>query len=543
MKQYSRSERPQRHPERREGSPDVTESPRSTRDDVNVILIIDFGSQYTQLIARRIRELGCYSEIYPYTITQDEFHQLSPRGIILSGGPASVHLTETLRAPDWLFGTNIPILGICYGMQTMAVQLGGQVMTCEQREFGHAIIDIENLCLLTSKKEKLDVWMSHGDQVTELPPGFNIIGKTASTPIAIMADETRHFYGLQFHPEVTHTAKGKEILQAFVTDICKCPLSWQSDDILDNLIKKVREQVGSEHVLLALSGGVDSSVVAFILQKAIGKQLECVFVDTGLLRLNEVEKVLSLFANLDLNITVINAKDEFYAALQGVTCPEEKRKIIGEKFVRTFEREAQKHHEVKWLAQGTIYPDVIESAKTTSTHASETIKTHHNVGGLPSDLSLKLLEPIRQLFKDEVRALGRLLGLPSDMINRHPFPGPGLAVRILGSVKPEYINLLRRVDAIFIEELHKHQLYSQVDQAFAVFLPIKSVGVRGDGRQYDYVVALRAVCTSDFMTAEWARLPWDFLAIVSRRIVNEVHGISRVTYDISDKPPATIEWE
>ena len=514
------------------------------------ILIIDFGSQYTQLIARRIRELGVYCEIYSYTISQSEFLALSPYGIILSGGPASVNLNSELKAPDWLFEANTPILGICYGMQTMAQQLGGSVITGTHKEFGHASVNIEIPTMLfkslfdNAMERTLDVWMSHGDQVTQLPPGFKTLGKTSSTAIAAMADETRHFYALQFHPEVTHTASGKQLLQSFVINICHCPQSWQPQDILKNLVENIRSQVKEEHVLLALSGGVDSSVVAALLHQAIGTQLECVFVDTGLLRLNEVESVMAMFErSLTLNITVVDAKQEFYNALSGITCPEEKRKIIGEKFIRVFEREAKKHPKVKWLAQGTIYPDVIESAKTNASGTSEVIKSHHNVGGLPKDLSLKLIEPIRQLFKDEVRSLGLLAGLPSEMVHRHPFPGPGLAVRMLGEVIPQNLEMLRRADAIFIEELHAHQLYTKVDQAFAVFLPIKSVGVMGDARRYDYIIALRAVCTTDFMTAQWAHLPWNFLAIVSRRIVNEVEGISRVTYDISDKPPATIEWE
>lgn len=517
------------------------------------LIIFDFGSQYTQLIARRLREMGVYCEIHSYLLAEDRFEALNPCGVILSGGPATVTHEANPRAPQWLFATGIPVLGICYGMQTMAVQLGGAVQSSSVREFGYAELKLHGHSELFANIEDrssmegdalLDVWMSHGDKVTQLPPGFKIICETGNAPIAGMADESRHLYGVQFHPEVTHTVQGLRILQRFVVDICAAETTWTADHIIDEALQSIKAQVGTDRVLLGLSGGVDSSVVAALLHKAIGKQLTCVFVDTGLLRLNEAEQVLQMFGqHMGLNIIAVQAEQQFLSALKGIVCPEEKRKIIGRVFIEVFEEEAQKISDVHWLAQGTIYPDVIESAAVDNNGSSVVIKSHHNVGGLPETLNLKILEPIRQLFKDEVRKVGLELGLPHNMVYRHPFPGPGLGVRILAEVKKEYADILRKADAIFIEELHKADLYHKVSQAFAVFLPVKSVGVMGDGRRYDYVICLRAVETIDFMTAHWCHLPWDFLAHVSNRIINEVEGVSRVTYDISGKPPATIEWE
>lgn len=517
------------------------------------ILILDFGSQYTQLIARRIRGFGVYCEIHSYNLDRLQFETFHPCGVILSGGPATVTHEANPRAPEWVFTEGIPVLGICYGMQTMAVQLGGEVQSSSVREFGYAELrlhgknklfaEIEDRCS-SEGHSLLDVWMSHGDKVTRLPMGFSVISETRNAPIAGMADESRHMYGLQFHPEVTHTTQGVNILRRFVIDICNASTEWTSEHIIDEAIKKIRQQVGREKVLLGLSGGVDSSVVAALLHKAIGDQLVCVFVDTGLLRLNEADQVMNMFAqHMGIHIVAVNAEQQFMKALRGVTCPEKKRKIIGRTFIEIFDHEAHKISEVNWLAQGTIYPDVIESAGMGTNGSSVVIKSHHNVGGLPEKMKLKLLEPIRELFKDEVRQVGLELGLPHFMIYRHPFPGPGLGVRILAEVKKEYADILRKADAIFIEELHTAELYHKVSQAFAVFLPVKSVGVMGDERRYDYVICLRAVETIDFMTAHWSQLPWDFLANVSNRIINEVKGVSRVTYDISGKPPATIEWE
>lgn len=517
------------------------------------VLIVDFGSQYTQLIARRIRELGVYCVLMPYQLDQEKVKTLSPCGIILSGGPATVTSIKNPRVPQWIFEMHLPVLGICYGMQTMAVQLGGRVESSLVREFGYAELGVQgDSPLFTGIQDRvspegqmlLDVWMSHGDKVTHLPPGFRVINNTANCPIAGMADEHRQFYGLQFHPEVTHTTQGRDILRRFVIGVCNASVTWTAQHIVEETIQNIRTRVGKEKVLLGLSGGVDSSVVAILLQKAIGRQLVCVFVDTGLLRLNEAEQVMALFGqNHGLNIIRANAEDKFLTALQGVTCPEEKRKIIGRLFIEVFDEQAKKIPGITWLAQGTIYPDVIESAANDPSGAAMVIKSHHNVGGLPNTLSFKLLEPLRALFKDEVRQLGLELGMSYDLLHRHPFPGPGLAVRILGEVKKEYADILRKADAIFISELRNADLYHKVNQAFAVFLPVKSVGVMGDGRRYDYVICLRAVETVDFMTAHWSYLPWDFLAQVSNRIINEVPGVSRVTYDISGKPPATIEWE
>lgn len=516
------------------------------------LLILDFGSQYTQLIARRVREMGVYCELHPYTIMQEEFNTLHPCGVILSGGPSTVTHHANPRAPEWLFHLGIPLLGICYGMQTMAVQLGGEVQSSALREFGYAELKLHaHSQLFTNIEDRtsaegdalLDVWMSHGDKVTQLPSGFKVICETNNAPIAGMADDARKMYGLQFHPEVTHTVQGMRILERFVVSICNADTTWTAAHIVDEAILKIREKVGSEKVLLGLSGGVDSSVVAALLHKAIGEQLICVFVDTGLLRLNEADQVIKMFGlHMGINLITVKAEELFLTALKGITCPEEKRKIIGKIFIDVFDAEAHKIPGVAWLAQGTIYPDVIESAATHN-GASVVIKSHHNVGGLPEELNLKLLEPIRELFKDEVRKVGLELGLPHDMVYRHPFPGPGLGVRILAEVKKEYAEILRKADAIFIDELRKAGLYHKVSQAFAVFLPVKSVGVMGDGRRYDYVICLRAVETVDFMTAHWCHLPWDFLGTVSNRIINEVEGVSRVTYDISGKPPATIEWE
>jgi GMP synthase (glutamine-hydrolysing) len=516
------------------------------------ILILDFGSQYTQLIARRVREAGVYCELHSNDVTEAFIRDFAPDGVILSGGPNSVYEEETPRAPQIVFELGVPVLGICYGMQTMAAQLGGGVESAAKREFGYAEIRARgHTALLRDIQDRvndeghglLDVWMSHGDKVTALPEGFKVMASNAATPIAGMADEERHFYGVQFHPEVTHTLQGKAILARFVHDICGCGSDWNMPDYVDEAIGKVRSEVGSDEVILGLSGGVDSSVVAALLHRAIGKQLTCVFVDNGLLRLNEAEQVMQTFAdNLGVKVIHVDARDRFMDALTGVSDPEQKRKIIGREFVHVFQEEAEKLPKAKWLAQGTIYPDVIESASA-KTKKAHTIKSHHNVGGLPDTLHLKLLEPLRELFKDEVRELGVALGLPHDMVYRHPFPGPGLGVRILGEVKREYADLLRLADAIFIEELRVSGWYEKTSQAFTVFLPVKSVGVMGDGRTYDYVVALRAVVTSDFMTAHWAELPYTLLGKVSNRIINEVRGINRVVYDISGKPPATIEWE
>lgn len=517
------------------------------------IVILDFGSQYTQLIGRRVREMGVYCEIYPYNVTVDVLKKLAPCGIILSGGPSSVTNERDPSAPVWIFESGIPIFGICYGMQTMAAQLGGCVESSAIREFGYAELRLHGHSQLLSNIEDrttptgvglLDVWMSHGDKVTALPPGFKIICETQNAPIAGMANESRHWYGLQFHPEVTHTPLGLNILKRFVVEICKADTQWTPGNIIEQAIETIRSQVGKDRVLLALSGGVDSSVVAALLHQAIGDQLVCVFVDTGLLRLGEANQVMEMFeAHMGIHVIAVNAEQKFLNALHQIDCPEEKRKIIGRVFIEVFDREAQQLPGVTWLAQGTIYPDVIESAAIGNQGASDVIKSHHNVAGLPDNMTLSLLEPIRVLFKDEVRKIGLELGLPYDMVYRHPFPGPGLGVRIIGEVKKEYADILRQADAIFIDELRRANLYQNVSQAFAVFLPIKSVGVMGDGRRYDYVICLRAVETVDFMTAQWAHLPWDFLGIVSNRIINEVKNVSRVTYDISGKPPATIEWE
>ena len=523
------------------------------------ILILDFGSQVTQLIARRVREAHVYCEIHPNDVSDAFIREFKPKGIILSGSHASTYEEHDLRAPQAVWESGVPVLGICYGMFTMAVQQGGKVEASTHREFGYAEVRAHGHTTLLKGIEDfatpeghgmLKVWMSHGDKVTELPPGFKLMASTPSCPIAGMADESRGYYAVQFHPEVTHTVKGRELLNRFVLDIAKAKPDWVMGNYVDEVVARIREQVGSEEVILGLSGGVDSSVAAALIHRAIGDQLTCVFVDHGLLRLNEGDMVMDMFAGqLHAKVIRVDASAKFLGDLAGVTDPEAKRKIIGREFVEVFQAEAKKLKSAKWLAQGTIYPDVVESGGA-KTKKATSIKSHHNVGGLPETLGLKLLEPLRELFKDEVRELGIALGLPPHMVYRHPFPGPGLGVRILGEVKKEYADLLRRADAIFIEELRNaidpatgKSWYDLTSQAFAVFLPVKSVGVMGDGRTYDYVVALRAVQTSDFMTADWAELPYSLLKKVSSRIINEVRGINRVTYDVSSKPPATIEWE
>lgn len=516
------------------------------------ILILDFGSQYTQLIARRVREVGVYSEIRAWDLSDDEIREFEPSGVILSGGPESVAADASPRAPGLVFELGVPVLGICYGMQTMAEQFGGRVEGSNVSEFGYAQIrQVGNGGLLhdirdhidDSGRGLLDVWMSHGDKVVELPDNFELIAETDSCPIAGMAHVEKPFYGIQFHPEVTHTLQGKRIFEHFVLEQCGCEPLWTPANIVEDAIDRVKALVGGDKVLLGLSGGVDSSVVAALLHRAIGDQLTCVFVDNGLLRLEEGDHVMDMFArNMGVKVIRADAEDLFLGKLEGVQDPEDKRKVIGNTFIDVFDAEAAKLQDVKWLAQGTIYPDVIESAGA-KTGKAHTIKSHHNVGGLPEDMSFELVEPLRELFKDEVRKIGLELGLPYDMVYRHPFPGPGLGVRILGEVKKEYADLLRQADAIFIEELRREDYYHKTSQAFAVFLPVKSVGVVGDGRRYEYVIALRAVETVDFMTARWAHLPYELLERCSNRIINEISGISRVTYDISGKPPATIEWE
>ena len=516
------------------------------------ILILDFGSQYTQLIARRIREVGVYSEIRAFDMDEDEIREYQPSGIILAGGPESVTEGDSPRAPQVVFELGVPVLGICYGMQTMSEQLGGKVESSNLREFGYAQIKVHGRTRLlhdvvdhvtSDGSSLLDVWMSHGDKVTQMPEGFELMASTESCPIAGMCCENRQFYGVQFHPEVTHTLQGMRIFEHFVLEICGCDALWTPAKIIEDAIARVREQVGGDKVLLGLSGGVDSSVVAALLHKAIGDQLTCVFVDNGLLRKNEGDQVMEMFAkNMGVRVIRADAEELFLGKLHGASDPEQKRKIIGNTFIEVFDEEAHKLTDVKWLAQGTIYPDVIESAAA-KTGKAHVIKSHHNVGGLPDDMKMELVEPLRELFKDEVRKIGLELGLPYDMVYRHPFPGPGLGVRILGEVKQEYADLLREADAIFIEELHNADWYHKTSQAFAVFLPVKSVGVVGDARRYEYVIALRAVETVDFMTARWAHLPYELLEKVSNRIINEISGVSRVTYDVSSKPPATIEWE
>ncbi len=516
------------------------------------ILILDFGAQYSQLIARRVREAHVYCELHPYDVGEDFVRGFAPRGVILSGGPASVYEAETPRAPQAVWELGVPVLGICYGMQTMAAQLGGTVEAARVREFGHAVVRARGHSrLLDGIQDRtnaeghglLDVWMSHGDKVHELPPGFKVIASNPSCPIAGMADESRGLYGVQFHPEVTHTPQGAAILRRFVLEICGCSGDWNMGDYIGEAVERIRAEVGREEVILGLSGGVDSSVAAALIHRAIGDQLTCIFVDTGLLRKNEAQQVMETFGrHLGVKVDMVDAAQRFMAELAGVTDPEQKRKIIGREFVHVFQAKAARLPNARWLAQGTIYPDVIESAGA-KTKKAHTIKSHHNVGGLPETLHLKLLEPLRELFKDEVRELGLALGLPRELVFRHPFPGPGLAVRILGEVRREYADLLREADAIFVDELRAAGWYDQTAQAFAVFLPVRSVGVMGDGRTYEHVVSLRAVQTTDFMTAHAAPLPHELLGKVANRIINEVRGINRVVYDVSSKPPATIEWE
>lgn len=511
----------------------------------DALLILDFGSQYTQLIARRVREGGVYCEIFAWNAPKALEFAKKAKGIILSGGPESVSADNAPFIPADILAMDLPILGICYGMQALCHAFGGQVAASDEREFGYADITVSNDNALFQhiQADKFSVWMSHGDKVTQSADGFHTIAQSQNAPCAAIAHDTKPIYGLQFHPEVTHTEYGREILNAFAVDICGCTDDWTADHIVDIAVTDIQKQVGENPVILGLSGGVDSSVLAALLDKAIGTQLTCIFVDTGLLRLNEGDLVMDMFAaHMGIKVIRIDAEDRFLTALKGENDPEKKRKIIGKCFIDIFEEEAGKIENAKFLAQGTIYPDVIESAGA-ETGQAHVIKSHHNVGGLPEHMGLDLVEPLRYLFKDEVRRIGEELGLPHDMVYRHPFPGPGLGVRILGDVRKEYADLLRRADDIFISELHAHDLYHKTSQAFAVFLPVKSVGVMGDGRAYDYVVALRAVETIDFMTARWAQLPYDFLDHVSRRIVNEIKGISRVVYDISGKPPATIEWE
>lgn len=516
------------------------------------VLILDFGSQYTQLIARRVRELGVYSEIRAFDMSEEEIREFDPKGIILAGGPESVTEAGSPRAPECVFSMGLPVLGICYGMQTMAEQLGGKVQGSDVREFGYAQVKVEADNALTKDvkdhvdtdgKALLDVWMSHGDKVVAMPEGFELLASTPSCAIAGMFNAEKNFFGVQFHPEVTHTLQGGRLLEHFLMEICGCEALWTAANIIEDQIERVRAQVGDQKVLLGLSGGVDSSVVAALLHKAIGDQLTCVFVDNGLLRKNEGDMVMDMFAkNMGVKVIRADAEELFLSKLAGVSDPEAKRKVIGNTFIEVFDEEATKLKDVNFLAQGTIYPDVIESAAA-KTGKAHVIKSHHNVGGLPEDMKMELVEPLRELFKDEVRKIGLELGLPYDMVYRHPFPGPGLGVRILGEVKKEYADILREADAIFIEELHNFDWYHKTSQAFVVFLPVKSVGVVGDGRRYEWVVSLRAVETIDFMTARWAHLPYELLEKVSNRIINEISGISRVAYDVSSKPPATIEWE
>jgi GMP synthase (glutamine-hydrolysing) len=529
----------------------VLEASSASRADIHAhrLLILDFGSQYTQLIARRVRECGVYSEIHPWDMSDEDIRAFGAAGIVLSGGPESVNLDEPPHVSGAVFELGVPVLGICYGMQTMAAELGGRVEASSHREFGYAEVTplgsnlFGDLSDSDDGEPHLKVWMSHGDRVEKAPPGFEVTAHSPNSPLAAMEDRERHFYGVQFHPEVTHTLQGETIMRRFVREICGCPGDWTPGNIVADAIAAVRAQVGEGRVLLGLSGGVDSSVVAALLHEAIGDQLTCVFVDHGLLRHHEGDQVMKTFAeHMHINVIRVSAAERFFDALAGEADPEKKRKIIGGQFIEVFDEEAHKLQGIEWLAQGTIYPDVIESAGS-KTGKAHVIKSHHNVGGLPDDMRMALVEPLRELFKDEVRKIGLELGLPHDMVFRHPFPGPGLGVRILGEVRREFVDKLQLADHIFIEELRQHELYDKVSQAFAVFLPVKSVGVMGDGRRYEYVIALRAVETIDFMTARWARLPYEFLEHVSLRIINEVDGISRVTYDISGKPPATIEWE
>ena len=511
---------------------------------IDTILVLDFGSQYTQLIARRVRESDVYSEIYPWDIDESKIIELQPKGIILSGGPNSVTESFTPRVPQCVFDLNIPILGVCYGMQTLAEQMGGQVISSNQKEFGHTALELKNESILFSGLQKnINVWMSHGDQVQDLPDDFNLVASTKSAPIAAMEHASLPIYGIQFHPEVTHTDHGHQILNNFIFDICNAQNDWNLEDLISQRIEEIKNTVKDNKVLLGLSGGVDSSVTAALLHSAIGKKLTCVFVDNGLLRKGEADSVMQTFKeNMNLNVIKSESEDVFLRHLKNIEDPEQKRKIIGRTFIDVFDAEAIKLKDIKFLAQGTIYPDVIESSGSESKEA-RVIKSHHNVGGLPDEMELDLVEPLRDLFKDEVRKMGAQLGIPPEMLDRHPFPGPGLGVRIIGEVTKEKITILQEADKIFIEELINADLYHKVSQAFAVLLPVKSVGVVGDERRYAEVIGLRAVETVDFMTAKWAHLPYEFLENVSNRIVNEIDQVSRVVYDISSKPPATIEWE
>lgn len=519
--------------------------------DKNRILILDFGSQYTQLLARRIRELGVYCELWTYKVSETQIYEFRPSGIILSGGPESATEENSPRAPKYVFKAGVPVLGICYGMQIMALQLGGRVQKSVCREFGYSQVKVLINNSLTQNlqdgidetgKPVLDVWMSHSDTVTIIPNDFIAIANTKNCQFAIIANEKKRFYGLQFHPEVTHTIQGKRLLERFILGLCHCKPLWTTIKIIKNKINYIKKKIGNDRVILGLSGGIDSSVTAMLLHRAIGERLICVFIDNGLLRLNEASQIITTFNRYcSLKITHVKAEKRFLMALSGINEPEEKRKIIGRVFIEIFEEQARKVN-IKWLAQGTTYPDIIESS-VSLTGKSHIIKSHHNVGGLPKEMKIKLVEPIKELFKDEVRRIGLELGIPKNIIFRHPFPGPGLGIRILKEVKKEYCDLLRNVDEIFIKELHKANLYKDISQAFSVLLPVNSVGVIGDKRQYGFIISLRAVKTVDFMTAEWVRLPYDLLDHVSNRIINEVHGVSRVVYDISGKPPATIEWE
>ena len=529
------------------------DGPASERHDTPArehrLLVIDFGSQYTQLIARRVREVGVYCEIHPFDVPEGFVSEFAPKGIILSGGPETVTEGSTPRIPDQVFGAGVPVLGICYGMHAMAAQLGGAVAASNRREFGHAEVEAtpgDPLFEGLTDGGRMPVWMSHGDKVTAVPPGFTVTARTESAPVAAMADVARRFFGVQFHPEVTHTARGADIVRRFAHDLCGCAASWTPGQIAEEAVASVRAQVGDERVVLGLSGGVDSSVAAALLSRALGDRLTCVFVDNGLLRLGEREEVEATFLRgdnaLNLDLVTVDASEEFLTALAGQDDPETKRKIIGATFIDVFQRTAERLENVRWLGQGTIYPDVIESAASKHGKA-HVIKSHHNVGGLPERMRLSLVEPLRDLFKDEVRKVGMALGLPRELVYRHPFPGPGLAVRVLGEVRREYLDVLRQADAIFLEELRRADWYDRVSQAFAVYLPVASVGVVGDARRYEHVIALRAVETTDFMTARWAELPHDLLGRVSSRIMNEIAGVSRVVYDVSSKPPATIEWE
>lgn len=514
----------------------------------NGIAILDFGSQYTQLIARCVREAHVYCELFPWDAPSEEVLELGPRGFILSGGPASVYASGAPQLPDYVLAQDVPVLGICYGMQLLAHRLGGRVAPAARREYGPAEVELVGpdnplFANLQSQTSNLKVWMSHGDHIEAVPPGFEVLAYSANSPVAAMGDLTRGLYGLQFHPEVVHTDPGREILRCFVVEVCGCVPDWTPAAFIEQAVAAIRAQVGMGQVVCGLSGGVDSAVTAMLVHRAVGDQLTCIFVNTGLLRRGEPEQVVRTFRDkLGMRLVPVDATEEFLSALSGVTDPEQKRRIIGERFIRVFEQEAMRLGQVSFLAQGTLYPDVIES-RGPERQAAARIKTHHNVGGLPADISFELVEPLRYLFKDEARAAGEALGLPDEVVWRQPFPGPGLAVRILGEVTWERLETLRAADTIFLQELETAGWYDRVAQAFAVLLPVRSVGVMGDQRTYGYMIALRAVTTSDFMTAEWARLPYDLLARISARITNEVPGISRILYDCSSKPPSTIEFE